>query len=354
MRVQPISILVPSDSAKADIAKHVFDAKFSFAEMRTQGHYRQLSNQMLVYRITDADRSFTGIVLGIDINEFIGDTIVHHERTISSKVANQTAVAKGQGGFSKPILLTTRAIPAVTDIINRYTIQQPLLDVHLKKYSARHQVWPIDDNRDVDIIINSFAKKGQAYIVDGHHRTRAIEALSRDKDVSIPSGLCAMFDIDQLDILPFHRIVELDISKDKLLSELRNIGTVDKLSKSQFPNASGEIILLFNGSAYSFRWKEKPASAIEALDVNLLSKLILKDILHIRKESSSSKVAYLEGNYSLTTIRSKIKGNSKVAFLLHPISREAFISTVNTGHLLPPKSTWFLPRMANGIVSMEF
>ena len=354
MLVKPLSILLPSESALLDINQHVLDAKSTFSDMRAQGQYILLIDQMIVYRITDSNRSFTGIVLGVDTSEFNNETIIHHERTMPSKVAKQTSVAKEQGGLSKPIILTNRAIPAISEIMNRYTSQIPLIDLHLDKYGAQHQIWPISDSKDLKVIADAFSEKEKAYIVDGHHRTRAIQAFCSDPEVPISVGLSAMFDIEQLDILPFHRIVDIEMPSSSFINELSKVGILETLNQSKFPSKANEVVILLEGKCYNFTWPQQSSNPIEQLDVNQLSKIILRDILGIEKESISSKVTYIEGNHKIEEIESKILGTKKAAFLLHPISIDDLIDILNDGHILPPKSTFFLPRMANGIVSMAW
>ena len=354
MLVKPLSILLPSDSALLDINQHVLDAKSTFSVMRAQGQYISLFDQMIVYCITDSNRSFTGIVLGVDTSDFNDDTIIHHERTIPSKVGKQASVAKQQGGLSKPIILTTRAVPAISEIMNRYSSQEPLIDLFIDKYGARHQIWPITDSKDLKVIVDAFSEKEKAYIVDGHHRTRAIQELCSDPEVPISVGLSAMFDIEQLDILPFHRIVDIDMPTNSFINELSKVGTLETLNQSKFPDKANEVVIMLEGKYYNFTWATQSSNPIEQLDVNQLSKIILRGILEIKKESISLKVSYIEGNHSVEQIESKIIGTRKAAFLLHPISIDDLIDILNDGHILPPKSTFFLPRMANGIVSMAW
>jgi len=235
MLVRPISLLIPSESGLVDIDQHVSAAKTSFDQMRSYNQYITLQDHILIYRIIDSQRSYTGIILGVNTAEFTDDKIVHHELTIPSKVARQTAIAKEQCGFSKPILLTNRPIPVINSIIERRTLQKPFVDIHLDRYDAQHQIWQITDPIDIHTIIEVFATRDKAYIVDGHHRTRAMQQLSVDPSVKLPYGLCGMFDIEQLEILPFHRIVDIDIDPSTFLEHFSTIGNLDLPKSSRFP-----------------------------------------------------------------------------------------------------------------------
>ena len=354
MLVKPLSILLPSRSAIVDIDKHVLDAKSTFSDMRSSSQYISVNDQMVVYRITDNNRSYTGIVLGVDTLEFNDDIIIHHERTMPSKVSKQVKVAKDEEGFSKPIILTNSAIPSVSEIMNRYSLQQPLIDVSLEKYGAQHQIWPITDHNDIKTIVDVFSEREKAYIVDGHHRTRAIQELTDDPEVRMSTGLCAIFDIEQLDILPFHRIVDIDMPTSTFIDKVSMVGNLQNLSEARFPTKPNEVVILLEGKYYSLIWPEHDVTSIAKLDVNQLSISILRDILGINKESTSSRVSYIEGNNAIFKIESKIKATKKAAFLLYPISIDDLIAILDDGHILPPKSTFFLPRMANGIVSMAW
>lgn len=307
---------------------------------------------MMVYRIVSDQRAYTGIVLGVGIDNFNDGSIVHHEQTIPNKVAHQTELVKKKNGLKKPILLTHQVIPEIKTLIDELTKTQPTVDIQLDKYHSRHQLWSITEPSHILKISSVYSDIENTYIVDGHHRTAAIQALGSTGIAN--HGLCALFDVDELDILPFHRVVQTDISPSVILDKLKTISTLEEIENPCTPSQSNELVCLINGKAYLLRWNADLISddQVAALDVNLLSTHILKNILGITSERDSN-IKYVEGNQTAESIGSKLDSN-EVAFLLHPIDIQDLIQITDAQQLLPPKSTWFLPRMASGLMRMDF
>jgi len=350
--VKAVSLLVPSLAACGDIDNHILSAKTEFKNILSNGGFQSLESGMMVYRVSDNTKSHTGIILGVDISHFNDATIVHHENTIPTKVQHQVRLLEQIGGLVKPIVLTHRPLEKIKAIMHETTSVLPAVDIHLNKYQAKHQLWPISNPDHIREIESTYATINNAYIVDGHHRTAAIQAFGQSQ--SIDHGLCAMFDIEELDILPFHRVIHTNLSTTIILDKLHKISTLELLGKTPLPSQTGELTALIEGKAYRLKWNQNLLSKdlMQSLDVNLLSSHVLNDILGIASERDS-KIKYVEGNHSAEKIFSSLQ-KGQIAFLLHPIAIQAFIQLVRAKAILPPKSTWFLPRMATGMVCMEF
>ncbi|MBT8219964.1 MAG: DUF1015 family protein [Bacteroidia bacterium] len=359
MKITPISFRIPNLNEVSDINELVELAKENFARLRTKNQFRKLGKGYLVYQVIAQNHSFQGVVCGVLIEEFANRTIVHHEKTIPYKELQQAEFAEKQWGFCKPLLMTHRPIPSVGKIIDRYLDREPLISAHIERYNTTHRVWQIENPEEEEAITKAYSQIDHTFILDGHHRAAAIDILD-ERGLGIHHGMCAFFDIDNLEILPFHRILQIDpgLTIDKLIGGLEQLGQVTKNPDTFFPNKEHCIHFYLHGELIAFFWSSEileNSEAVMRLDVNLVNEYIFHQLLNINSVRKSQKIQYIEGNATPDKIKSELSvGPEKMAILLHSIDIEDLIDITSNNRLLPPKSTWFLPRLANGIVTMTF
>ncbi|NUO01871.1 MAG: DUF1015 domain-containing protein, partial [Saprospiraceae bacterium] len=230
-----------------------------------------------------------------------------------------------------------------------------------------HRLWKISDPAEIEALTTLFDQYvPKVYIADGHHRSACSALLYRrlqeKKETGITSDrfLCGLFPESELEILAFNRIVQLpdELDEETLLQRLAEVCTIKLLKRKRQPPSKHEMTMIVGDHGYSLKWKpeflDPHASLSEMLDTALLNKHILKNILGITDIRTDRRVSYTEGPKGLRAITRRIHEDPRcIAFCLYPISAEEFFAVADAGEVLPPKSTWFEPRMKNGLLVQE-
>ena len=340
-----------------------------YPAFREEGYFLPENKEaVFIYSVEKDKKKHTGVVLCVDIEEYLKGNIKKHENTINFKEQQQLQLILRRKAAVKPILLTYSPVEKIEKWIKRNLKKiKPVLVVDFDNLQQTHKVWMIREPAEIKRIKTHFDKYvSQVYVADGHHRIAATAKLFRQRRDSKKKKkydvlLSAFLPFDQLEIHNFDRIVTMldDISPTFFLAKLSAVCDIKPLVRPKSPKRKHEMTLFINNEWYSLKWKpavlKKYKDDVVIFDVNLLNEKILQDILGIRDIRVSPLVKYIEGPKGLEGLKEKtLKKEKQIAFSLYPVQLEELIKMADRNLVLPPKSTWFEPRLKNGVIVQEF
>jgi uncharacterized protein (DUF1015 family) len=336
--------------------------KFRYHDYAAEGLFEQTDAEaMYIYQIKTMEGwKFTGLIACTDIVEYHAGNLKKHEKTILLSEDLQGKLLKTRGAAIKPILLTYPAIEPLDEIIADY------MDRHRKFFvmelgGEKHRFWQITEGLVLKKIRQIFETRvPHAYIADGHHRSASFAALNEhepnDKNDKM---LCAFFPDHELKINAFHRIISNlnGLSTEDFLTHIETVCNVTPMGKAAFPTRKFDMTMrLGDGQWYKLTWKRTIladfAEGLVHLDVHLLNEKILKPILGVKNIRTDERLKYVDGTKPLSAVE-KASNTEGVAFCLFPVSFYDLKAVVDDAGVMPPKSTFFEPRMKNGLLVYE-
>jgi len=348
---------IPHETAFFDTVKE------QYLEYKTAGLFLHDPEEAIyLYRIESPERSYTGLVACADIEDYLKGLIKKHEHTIVKHEQTQLELLRQRAASIKPVLITYPRVDEIQEALVAYAKQhQPFQSVKLG--SDNHVFWRLTKSPFLDRIIALFDKQVPiAYIADGHHRTATLAMLYKSGMPEASKLLCAFFQPDELEILGFHRVVEglNGRTTDEFLEALKPLFVIKFLKKGMLPHRKLDIAAcLSTGEWFSLQWRKSVVKAMEdankiVFDAHLLNEKVLKPILGIKNIRRDNRVTYLKGTKDLLAIELAAKKLKEgVIFCLHPVYFEDMIALADSEGIMPPKSTFFAPRMLNGLLGYE-
>ena len=267
----------------------------------------------------------------------------------------------------KPVLLMYPDVLELQQYIDTYANQnEPFLKVDFDSDKSTHYVWLVASTEAIQYIQQQFENLVPCtYIADGHHRTSTLSLMSKrhihtEKTQKVDHLLCAFFPASNIQIQSFNRVVNGfgGLTPTAFMARIAQCFEIDILESPSLPSAKHELTMLVMGEWYRLRWKhqiiEKYKDKGIVFDTALLDEKVLKKMLGIKDVRTDSRIRYVEGPKGLKgIIKQAKKDNDNIAFCLYPIPLEEVMQLADVGKVLPPKSTWFEPRMKNGIIIQE-
>jgi uncharacterized protein (DUF1015 family) len=237
-----------------------------------------------------------------------------------------------------------------------------LFATRFEKDGQAHRAWAIQNPADIAHLQQLFAAHVEStYIADGHHRTTTVALLHerlKDKspEMDFDNLFCAFFSADQLDILDYNRVVEglKDISITHFMVKMSKIFDLEVLGKAEKPREKHEITMCFRKEWFLLRWKPEVLERFEkqhvTLDATLLNELVFSAIFGIHDVRTDTRITYVEGAKGLEGVRKAANNNRRIGFVLYPVHFADLMYMADDGESLPPKSTYFEPRMRTGMM----
>ncbi len=370
MNIFPIKAAVPNLNIISSPDAFFARVKEDFPEFEQSGFFQKSKEESIyIYRIkTDSGRVFTGLILATTIEDYIQKKIKKHEKTLAPKRQMQIQLLLKRQAAVKPILLTYPNVPEIDHWMEtNITNATPCFDIWFEKEKQHHFFWRISDTKAIKELQATFKENvTQCYIADGHHRIAANKTLAEQIDKAgdkphFSRVLTAFFSTSELDIYDFNRIINTKdlVSLPRLMADLSRICTITPLSKARKPTKKGELTLLIGKEWFSLQWKKtflkEKKDIHHSTDVQLFNQYILQEIIHVKDIQNNTVVEYHEGIKSLSSFEKKIRRTpSMIGICLYPIRMEKFLHIADAHLTLPPKSTWFEPRMKNGLLVKEY
>lgn len=366
MKIIPFQATYPNFDFIASPDSFCEDAKDSFREFQRNGFFEQAAQDALyLYQIETPQRKHIGLIAMNDLQDFHDGKIKKHEKTLSEKEQQQMQLFLRWNAILKPVLLTYPPVPEIIQTLESYIpLHAPLFTTRFEKDDQIHRVWAITEPETIQRLQTLYAQKiDRTYIADGHHRTTTVAMLherlkEKNPEFDFDNLFCAYFGGDQLDILDYNRVVEglKEVSITHFIVEMSKLCDLDVLPAPRKPAHKHEIIMYLQKEWYSLKWKEsvlkRYASEVVILDANLLNELILNEILDIRDVRTDTRISYVEGSKGINGVRKTTDENSRnrIGFVLFPVDFNDMMRLSDADESLPPKSTYFEPRMRSGML----
>jgi len=327
---------------------------------RAAQNFRALGESSLViedepsvyfYRLRMGNHTQTGLAACFSIDEYDRNIIKKHERTRPDKEDDRTRHMTALGAQTGPVFLTYRATPDVDGIASRVMIAggAPLFDFEAAD-GVRHTIWRADHGSR-DALVAAFARIPALYIADGHHRAASA---ARSRTPGQDRGFLAVaFPHDQVQILPYNRIVtDLGgLTPQGLVDSIR--GAFQLQPGPGTPAHRGEIAMFLGDGWQTLTPKAAPGTAnpIESLDVSVLQDRLLAPILGIGDVRTDKRIDFVGGARGTGALETLVRtGKAAVAFSLFPVSVDDLMTVADAGEIMPPKSTWFEPKLRDGLL----
>lgn len=365
MKIKPFQALFPDFSKIGSPDVCCETAKEAFPEFRKQGLYREFPQAAFyVYQIEDGHRKHTGLIALNEVSDLQDGKIKKHEHTIHVKERQQMDLFLEWGAMLKPVLLTYSSVPDIEQWLQTYIRQIPaFFTTRFQKDGQIHRMWPVSAPDDISLLKNLFAQHiHAAYIADGHHRTTSVALLQEQFEGQKHSYdfehlFCIFIGADELDILDFNRVVDLPDSwqAETFPEKLNELFDVDPLDEPCRPAHKYELVLFAGGRWYALRWKQTLLESFPPeqvlLDVSLLNQFVLHDLLGIHDVRTDRRIAYVDGSKGIHGLQNAVgAGSNRIGFMLFPVKLEDMMRIADTGESLPPKSTYFEPRIRTGVM----
>jgi uncharacterized protein (DUF1015 family) len=344
------------------------EAKNAFLDYQRNRLLTQTEHEAVyIYQIEDGHhRRHTGLIAANDVQDFFLGKVKKHEKTLSERELKQKDLLLRWGAVLKPVLLTYPPVAEVNAWIQHFTATNPLLfETFFQAEGQTHRAWMVAGPDDIRHLQELFVQHvPSVYIADGHHRTSTLALLHQTLKHEYPELdfdylFCAYFATDQLDILDYNRVVEglNDLKPEKFFEKIGKVCTIEHIEHPRKPRRKYELKLFFREHWYRLNWRQEVLNAFHPsprtlpvlLDVSLLNELVLHNILGIKDVRTDTRITYVEGTKGLQGIRKAVRNNpDRIGFALHPVSFEDMMRIADAGKILPPKSTYFEPRMKTG------
>lgn len=337
-------------------------AKELLDNMIANGEYIKDNREIYyIYALTMDGRTQTGIVACASIDDYENGVIKKHENTREDKELDRIAHVDTCNAQTGPIFLAYRAQADIDGVVDRICTQQPEYSF-TSEDGISHAVWLVDKPSDITTIRSSFEKLSQIYIADGHHRAASavkVGCKRRDENPSHQGTeeynyfLSVLFPHNQLKILPYNRVVR-DLngySADAFLRKLGACFDVAKADEAFAPSRKGTYGMYLEGQWYKLSAKAEYLSEdpVAGLDVSVLQDNVLGPILGIEDPRTDKRIDFVGGIRGLSELERRASSDMKLAFSMYPTSIEELFSVADANMLMPPKSTWFEPKLRSGI-----
>ena len=307
------------------------------------------------YRQVMGNHAQTGIVATFDAKDYLAGVLKQHEKTRKDKEDDRTRHIEILKAHTGPAFLTYKDDPAIDAIVAEACAGAPLYDF-VAPDGIRHTVWEIAYGHEcrADELVELFARIPAAYIADGHHRSAAASRYAKENDFAGETRwyLAVAFPASQLKILPYNRLVaDLNgLTADQLLAKARDIFTVTEVADGM-PAAGRHARMFLAGKWYDLAW-EVPAGTdvVSSLDVSVLQDRFLAPVLGIDDPRTSPRMSFMGGVRPLDELKGRVEsGRDAVAFSMYPVTVGEMMDIADAGAVMPPKSTWFEPKLRSGL-----
>lgn len=340
----------------------------NFKKFQEQGWLvKDTTENYYVYAQTMNGKTQYGLVVGAFVEDYLNGVIMKHELTRRDKEEDRMKHVRVCNANIEPVFF------AYPDNTTLHTLIHKYVDNVTSEYDFiapidgfRHQLWVISEKNDIETITAEFKKMPALYIADGHHRSAAAALVGAEKARNNPNHkgdeeynyfMAVCFQASELTILDYNRVVKdlNGLTNDEFLAKLSANFDVECKGNGEYkPNTLHNFSLYLGGQWYSLTAKPgtfNDADPIGVLDVDISSRLILDEILNITDLRSDKRIDFVGGLRGLGELKKRVdSGEMKMALALYPVSMKQIMDIADSGNIMPPKATWFEPKLRSGLV----
>ena len=320
------------------------------------------SEAYYIYELTMNGRAQTGLVACASVDDYVNNVIKKHENTREDKEIDRITHVDTCSAQTGPIFLAYRAQDAINKRVEANKEKEPVYDFTAVD-GVKHRVWKMSDPEDVEAIRKAFENLNQIYIADGHHRAASAVkvGLKRRKENPAHTGkeeynffLSVLFPHDQLMIMDYNRsVTDLNgLTVPEFLEKIKENFEVEKVSGQVRPQEKGTFGMYLEDGWYVLKAKENlydGKDTVGRLDVAVLQDYLLNPVLGIQDPRTDERIEFIGGIRGLSELEKKVKEGMKVSFSMYPTSITELFDVADQNLLMPPKSTWFEPKLRSGL-----
>lgn len=319
-----------------------------------------------IYAQTMNGKTQYGLVVCAYVDDYLNGVIKKHELTRRDKEEDRMKHVRVNNANIEPVFFAYPDNAELDAIVARYTAQEPVYDFIAPIDGFGHKFWIIDKEDDIQAITKAFAAMPALYIADGHHRSAAAALVGAEKAKQNPNHrgdeeynyfMAVCFPANQLTIIDYNRVVKdlNGLTAAQFLDTLRENFVVEEKGEAEYrPNKLHNFSLYLEGKWYSLTAKEgtyDDNDPIGVLDVTISSNLILDKILGIKDLRSDKRIDFVGGIRGLGELKRRVdSGEMKMALALYPVTMKQIMDIADTGNIMPPKTTWFEPKLRSGLI----
>lgn len=339
----------------------------NFARFQQEGWLVQDDAEMYyIYAQTMNGKTQYGLVVGAAVSDYMNGFIKKHELTRRDKEEDRMRHVRVNDANMEPVFFAYPDNAVLDALVARYTQGEPEYDFVAPGDGFRHQFWTISETADIETITAEFGKIPYLYIADGHHRSAAAALVGAEKAAQNPAHkgdeeynyfMAVCFPASQLTILDYNRVIsDLNgLTQEQLIEALSAHFNVEyKGTEPYRPQKKHEFSMYLPGKWYSLELKPglcDDSDPVASLDVSISSKLILDDILDIKDLRSSKRIDFVGGLRGLNELSRRVdSGEMQMALALYPVCMQEIMDIADSGNIMPPKATWFEPKLRSGLV----
>ncbi len=319
--------------------------------------------QFYIYELIMAGRSQTGLVVCTAIDEYLNNTIKKHELTRADKEEDRIKHVDACNANTGPIFLTYRAQKEIDQVIQNWQKKkEPVYDFSSED-EITHRAWAIDDEATINKLIAAFKEVDSLYIADGHHRSASAVKVGLMRREAHPDYngqeefnffLSVLFPDQQLYVMDYNRVVKdlNGLSRDEFLKRLSSKFEIEAQKEAVKPQQKGEFGLYLDEKWYRLRVKDGVYDGndlVKSLDVSILQDHVLVPILGIGDIRTDKRIDFVGGIRGLDELERRVHNDMKLAFSMYPTSIDELLKIADADLLMPPKSTWFEPKLRSGL-----
>ena len=365
MRISPFKAVMPDRYFIADPSSFVAEAKVNFKDLYNKEYFERADKESIyIYQITEHGHQYNGLVAQVNVEEYTSQLIRPHEKTLKAKEQISMQLMVQREAIIKPVLATYPSNKEIANLIKQVIKKnKPIQSINFRNKNSTHTFWAVNDAVISKKLIALFAKEVKtAYIADGHHRIQVFSRLlgakkKQKRSIQSDQVLTALFDFDSMKVWDYNRLISLEnnMTAVTFLARLSAIADIKPLKTAQKTGEKFKLTFCINQEWFALKWKSKILDKEKRqflLDHEIFDKYVLQRIMGIKDIQTDSHVNYFAGDKPFSYIEDKLHSDPHlVAFYLFPVSMEEIKKVADKGNTLPPKSTYFVPRLINGMIA---
>ncbi len=367
MRIYPFKGIYPNLPLITSNDSFFDSVSNNFPEYIKTGFFNKSEKDTFyIYRVKSLTGTYLGLIAANDINDYYDNRIIQHENTLAAKEQHLVELTLQRQALIKPVLLAHDYSEKIHSFLLSLTSGEPFLSIHLENRNELHQIWQVTDTINIEAIKKLYKSEiHKAYIADGHHRCHAAHIIRqnqiRNNLEPVSNYILTLYlPFKELRIFDYNRVIMLAdfTTPTHFMAKLSDFCKITYLRKVTKPKGKHEICMYIKGKWYTLKWRKKVLKMYLdqpiILDMFLFNEVVLKGILGIKEPRTDQRITFISGTLGAEEIVKTTERAGKAAgFLFFPVSVEDVKILTEKGHTLPPKSTWFEPRVANGIIGMN-